>query len=227
MPEVKDYLNLVTPWHSTRPRFMATVATSVQPYVLLQRMLAQLPFDFDIDTAVGVQLDAVGVRVGRSRNILTPIPNVFFSFGIEGLGFGQGVWKGPFDATEGVTRLDDDHYRLLLRAKVAANAWDGTNEHLQTLLDQIFSAADPGLQTYLFSQDNQDGTFIIAISGKLPSALALAIITGGYVPIKPAGTRVSFVKTSVDSTPLFGFGVDNQYIGGFGRGAWGVPANGN
>ncbi|MGC7970039.1 DUF2612 domain-containing protein, partial [Salmonella enterica] len=72
-----------------------------------------LPFDFDLDQAIGVQLDAVGEWVGISRNITVPLAGVYFSFDIAGLGFDQGVWKGPFDPDTGLTTLDDDTYRLL------------------------------------------------------------------------------------------------------------------
>jgi hypothetical protein len=74
MTETVDYyLDRITPWHAGRPRFRSTVENAVAPLVGLQEFLAHLPQDFDLDDAIGVQLDAVGERVGRSRFIPVPI----------------------------------------------------------------------------------------------------------------------------------------------------------
>ena len=56
----------------------------------------------------------------------------------------------------------DDDYRLLLRARIAAQNWDGTNETLPGILAFAF----PGRTATL--TDHQDGTVSATLSGEAP-----------------------------------------------------------
>lgn len=252
MADPTDYTGLITSEHNQKPKFMATVTALAGSYADLINSLQSMPTVFDLDAAVGVQLDAVGLWVGITRNIDVPLTGVYFSLDTAGVGLDQGVWMGPFDPSTGVTALDDDTYRLLIRARIAANHWDGTLAGSAALLGIIFGAnvlypaivlADgtpvvvqgsvPGQliplvgytdqTTYVFIQDNGDMTITIGISGVLPSALFLALLSGGYIPIKPSGVHADYVATSSSGAPIFGFDVNNQYIGGLNTGAWGTP----
>jgi len=219
MATTDDYLDLITPYYRGKPVFTSTLTSVLDPFANLQVMLGQMPQDFDLDTAIGVQLDAVGQWVGRSRFIPTPIPNIWFSFDDALRGFDLGVWKGPYDSDSGVTRLDDETYRIFLRAKIAANQWDGRVETAQAAFNLVFSQS-PG--TYIFVIDNFDMTMTVGISGAIPSLLFIALLNQGFLPIKPEGVRINYAITTVNNTPVFGFDVDNQYIGGFDTGSWGV-----
>lgn len=138
MSELTDYTALITSEHRDKPRFMGTVGALVQPIVDQMNVLQSMPAKFDLDNAVGVQLDDVGLWVGVSRKIRIPLTGIYFSFDIAGLGFDQGIWKGPFDPDTGLTVLDDDTYRLVIRAKIGANHWDGTLESSAVILNSIF-----------------------------------------------------------------------------------------
>src|SRR5260363_29792 len=72
--------------------------------------------------------------------------------------FDQGVGKQPHDPTEGVTRRDDDTYRLLLKAKIRANHWDGAPDSMADMLNAIF-----GADTHVFVQDNGDMSITVGI----------------------------------------------------------------
>ncbi len=145
-----DYLARIAPEHSTKPRFVATVGLSVDPLARMQAALAALSGEFDLDAAVGPQLDAVGVRVGRSRLVPYPLQGLFFSFDDPVRGWDQGVWKGPYDVGTSIFRLDDDTYRRLLRAKILANTWDGTVEGEEAIYAAYFT--DPA--TLVFVSDD-------------------------------------------------------------------------
>ena len=219
MADLNDYTALITSEHRDMSRFMATIAAVVQPLVDQMNLLASMPGKFDLDAAVGAQLDDVGRWVGVSRRIRTPLTGIYFSFDIAGLGFDQGIWKGPFDPDTGLTVLDDDTYRLVIRAKIGANHWDGTLEQSAAILNSIF-----GANTHVFIEDHQDMSMTIGISGKVPSAVFLALLAGGYIPLKPEGVRVNYtIVTSVDGAPLFGFDMSGPYVAGFNVGAWGKP----
>lgn len=216
MADIKDYTGLITSEHNQKPKYMAVVESICQPMVDGINFLADLPLDFDLEQAIGVQLDAVGEWVGISRHIRIPLVGVYFSFDIAGIGFDQGVWKGPFDPDTGLTTLDDETYRLFIKAKIGANHWDGTLEGSAAILNSIFDSS-----THVFIEDHQDMSMTIGVSGKIPSPVFLALLSGGYIPIKPESVRVSIsVVTTVDGTPLFGFDMNNQYVAGFDTGAW-------
>lgn len=217
MADISDYIGLITTEHSDKPKFMAMVEAVVQPMLDALNASEGLPVDFDLDLAIGAQLDVVGLWVGISRNVNAPLSGVYFSLDVVGLGFDQGAWKGPFDPETGIISLDDDTYRTLIRAKIGANRWDGTLGQSKEILDLIFSG-----DTHVFIEDRQDMSIVLGISGEIPSAVFLALLTGGYIPIKPEGVRMSvYVVTSVSGAPIFGFDMNNEYVGGFDVGAWG------
>ncbi|WP_287497779.1 DUF2612 domain-containing protein [Pandoraea sp. CB10b_02] len=219
MADVTDYTGKITSEHADKPKFSAMVAAVAQCFVDAQNGLAAMPAAFDLDGAVGKQLDSVGLWVGVSRIVATPLTGVYFSFDTAGLGFDQGVWKGPFDPDAGVTSLDDDTYRLLIRARIGANHWDGTLAGTKAIFEQIFNG-----DTHVYLQDNQDMSITVGISGKVPSTLFLSLLSGGYIPIKPQAVRVSYyLVTSADGAPLFGFDMGNDYVAGFDAGAWAAP----
>lgn len=218
MADVSNYTSLITPEHASAPKFMAMVAAVAQCFVDQQDLLLSVPGEFDLDNAAGVQLDAVGLWVGIKRQVSTPLSGVYFSLDVAGLGFDQGVWQGPFDPSTGITSLDDDTYRLLIRAKIGANRWDGTLDSSAQILASIF-----GSGTQIFIQDNGDMSITIGIAGTPPSVLFLALLKGGYIPIKPEAVLVNFyLVTSQAGSPIFGFDVENQYVSGFDVGAWGT-----
>lgn len=213
-----EYVELITNQYSLSGNFVATVRALVQGSIDQSVAMADLVNHFSLDLAVGVQLDQVGLWVGFSRRVKVPIPSVFFSFDNAGLGFDLGVWQSPNDATTGLVFLDDATYRLMLRSKILANQFDGTNQRLQSLLQQLFA----GLGYSVFSQDNQDMSITIGIAGTVPTPLQLALLTSGLLIPKPEGVLLKYLITSVPGAPLFGFDLQNSSISGFDTGAWGV-----
>lgn len=220
MSTIDDYIGLITSEHADKPKFIAALTAITQGMVEAQTLLASIPALYDVDTAVGAQLDVVGQWVGISRKVLTPITGVYFSFDTADVGFDEGVWFGPFDAVEGVTSMDDETYRLIIGTKIAANQWDGSLAQAQTILASIFQTS-PG--TLMFVIDNFDMTMTLALSGVIPSSLFIALLTQGYMSLRPAAVDIKeIVVTSISGTAIFGFDSDTDYIAGFDTGTWGV-----
>ena len=224
-----DYLGLITSWHSDKPRFMNTVAVLTQPLVDAQDLLRQLTADFDLDTAVGVQLDQVGQWIGRTRYIEVPISGVFFSFNDGRVtagdsprtGFNQGIWLGKYQPTDAITAMDDETYRTVLKLQAIANHWDGTLASIADDMDRVF----PGIAIQDLG-DTPTGLMAmdVLIPGAFVSSLLLAILEQDF-PIKPSGVRVKFIETTVSTQPIFAFNVPYQeggLMGGFNEAAWGV-----
>ena len=208
---LSDYLGLIPSWNSQKPRFMNTVAALLQPLVDAQEMLEKLTADFDIDTAIGVQLDMVGQWVGRTRYVKQPIKGVFFTLyrpadvPVPPLrdGFNQGVWLGKYDTTDGIIALDDETYRTVLKLQAIANQWDGTLPSIAEPFDAVF----PGVVIQDLG-DTPDGLMAmdVLLYGHLVNSLLLAVLMQEFM-LKPAGVRCTFLESSVTSEPLFGFNV--------------------
>lgn len=219
MASIDDYLALVPSANAGQPNFMAMVRALVEPFVDIQNALAGLPDDFDIDEAVGPQLDAVGVRVGLSRDLTVPITGVYFALDTAGVGLDQGVILGPFDPIDGLISIDDETYRMFLRIKILANSWDGSFGELQTILGAI-----AGSGTFIFAQDNFDMSYTIGVSGIIPSALFVALLRQTNTWLRPMTISVNLILvTSVSGAPIFGLDVENEYVAGLDVGTWATP----
>jgi len=214
-----DYLNLITSEHRNKPKFVAALTAVLQPLVDEQARLDQIPPLFDFNTATGSRLDAVGLWIGRSRNVPVPITDVYFSFDTAGVGFDEGVWLGPFDPVTGLVSLPDDFYRLILGVKILLNRWDGTVPQAYEIWDTIFAGS--GFSMVII--DNQDMSMDFGLVGDTAPALTIALLLAGYLTPKPDGVRINdYLTPSVPTTPFFGFDVENDAISGFDVGSWGV-----
>jgi hypothetical protein len=212
------YLALITSEHNQRPKFMTMVQNVVQSFADDIFVLEQMPGLFDVDVAVGTQLDTVGQWVGVSRDIAVPLIGVYFSFDDASLGFDTGTWFSDFNPITGVVHLDNEAYRTLIRARIANNQWDGTIPGAYAVWDTVFA----GTGVSLLIQDLENMHMILALTGPVPNAVTLALFKGGYLSIKPAGVKIdAFLTPTVPNTPYFGFDVQNSSISGFDVGAWG------
>lgn len=218
MATASQYSALITSEHKGKPKFTAMVEAVAGCFADSNNVFRAIPPSFDLDTAVGDQLDVIGLWVGVSRLVTIPFA-VYFSFDTVGLGFDEGSIKGPFDSSEGVTSLDDSTYRTLIGAKIGANNWDGTLPSWQSVMNQVFF----GTGSYVFAVDNQDMSMDVYVAGSRPSAILVSLLKNGHLPLKPSGVRINgYTAASVVDSPMFGFDIQNQYIAGFETGAFGV-----
>lgn len=224
---MSKYTDLITNYHRGKPLFVDHVDLSTRPLIDTSTALQNLLTAFDIDSAVGVQLDVLGEWIGRTRIVSQPISGVYFSFDTDGLGWDQGVWQGPYDPDAGFTSLSDDTYRIVLKAKIAINSWDGQNDSLPAILETALDGS--GLKMQIV--DNQDMTISIWVFPEIDISLVsrelIAAIKQGYLTVKAAGVWAGDIQTPSILTPsvgssFFGFDMDNDYIAGFDFGAWGV-----
>lgn len=237
MVDISQYLSKITSEHASKPKFVAAVAASIQPLVDAQNVALSLQTLFDLDTAVGEQLDMTGQRIGLTRYITEPIPQIYFSWATPGSGWGQADWylDSFVQPPTQVVTLDDVHYRMLLKARVAANIWDGTISGAYAAWDIVF--AGTGYQILIQNvspkavpwfawndpiagwgeaawynglpavvSDNMH--VIMALVGPPLDALTKALFTGGYLGMKAAGVKIDYYAVQTESgVPLFGWGV--------------------
>lgn len=215
------YTSLITSEYNQQPNYMTTLQMTLQPIADNIAVMQSMPTLYDLDTAVGVQLDAVGAWVGVSRDISVPLTGVYFSLDTAGLGLDEGTWFSQFDPDSGLVVLPDEDYRTLIRARIARNQWDGSIPGAYAVWDALFAGQDIGI----LIQDLENMHMIMALTGSIPSAVTLALFRGGYLAMKPEAVHVdAYLTPSVPDTPYFGFDVENSAISGFDAGAWGLSS---
>lgn len=211
-----DYLNLITSEHRDKPNFTAMISLDVSTMVQVQELLMEMVIPlYDVDTAVGQQLDVIGIWVGFSRNVQVPLLGVFFEWDGSNpyVGWDYGIWQDE-DSPAAITILPDDVYRKFIKAKIAANHWDGTTDGAY----EVWSEAFPDIE--LLIQDGLDMSYKIAFVGGIVDALTAAVIIGGYLPLKPEGVRISEYLFPVNDGPLFAWDVENTFLAGWDDGSW-------
>lgn len=212
------YEGLITSEHRDKPRFMAVVGLLAGAPREINYSIVKQVTDFDLDGAVGAQLDVIGLWVGISRRLRVPLTNVYFSWDSTPLlGWDSGVWQGPFDPSTGLASLGDDDYRRVLRIKIAANYWDGTLGGAEAIWSSIFTGGQR-----LVLQDNQDMSMVVGFVGPPLNAVQQALLTGGYFPLKPGGVRINYYAIPPNEGPLFAWDADGGNLAGWDSGSWSI-----
>lgn len=218
LDHVEVGVSRVATQYSAATRFLAYIRALLTASAELEAVLQLIAQQADIDIAEGVNLDVLGEIVGLSRKVSVPL-DIYFAFDYGGAGFDEGFWKGPYDPTDGLVSLDDTTYRTMIRAKIEANKWDGTNDGLGGIYESILT----GSGTTAFVVDNQDMSIDLYLFGKDPSKAIAALLRNGYFPIKPGGVRINkYLKPSVANQPLFGFDTQSSYVAGFDTGVFAI-----
>lgn len=186
MPNIDRYLSLITSQHQNKPKFKAWLSAPLAMLESCSEVAENLYTHFDLDTATGKQLDIMGQVVGVGRRV----------------DFQPGDGSSP--------RLDDDTYRIVLKAKIIKNQWKGTLPELYDIWETLFSDA------FIVLQDNQDMSIDALIIG-LFSDLQRDLITHGYIIPKPLGVRINYIYSE---NPFFSYGLSNRDFKGYGEGYW-------
>lgn len=161
---------------------------------------------FDVDTAIGAQLDVIGKYVGVNRNIGTPVTKPYFGFydntatvknpngftdstnpAINAVGI---FFQSYFIGSEN-TALNDEAYRLVIKLQIILNQNDGTLASIQTYLHNFL----PGVVSLT---DNADMTLTYTLSSVTPVDPS---VLQKFLP-KPAGVGVNFIYFTATASPL-------------------------
>ena len=182
------YLARLTHLYSSpnAPKLNALLYVLLKKFDDVSQCMVQLDTAIDLDSAVGAQLDQLGTTVGASRTV----------------GFQPSGGLSPV--------LTDEAYRILIKAKIAQNQWDGTIDSLYGIWQTLF----PGGTIVI--EDNQNMTANIVLTGTFTSILQ-DLISNGYIVPRPEGVLYTYQFTTL---PAFGFGSSPGFIAGFGEGHW-------
>lgn len=183
---VSYYLDLLTSEYSSADVFKQWLQTPLNILNDISNCLVDIEGAFDLDVAVGVQLDVLGQIVGVSRVV-------------------------PFQPSFSISPiLDDVTYRLLIRATIANNQWDGKIGSLYPLWSQLFAGG------YIIIQDNQNMSANIILTGTFTSIIQ-DLITNDMIVPRPEGVKYNYF---VGGLPFFGFDRDDAFVAGWDTGKW-------
>jgi hypothetical protein len=211
------YLDLITSEHNQKVKYTDTVALSVEPYIGLAELSADLPGLFDLDYSQGEQEDFVGEWIGKSRWI--ELATTFFSWDLEKIGWDHASWKGPFDTGGYLQRLDDFHYRLLLYSTIIVNHWDGSITQAYRAWDTLFEYT--GLRVVI--QDYGNMTMMYGLLWDYrPDTILLSLFVTGEMDLKPEGIElIAYIFQYAPGEPLFAFDAESSSVHGWDAGFWG------
>lgn len=154
-----DYLELsrsrYTEQFKDKPVFDAYIKIFIDEITELRDVLKDIKTLRDIDTATGVQLDVIGEIVGQPRVLVdfTLFPYFGFEGSLEGQTFGTyydsaigGFWKSIADKEGEDFTVDDDTYRFLIRARIAANIANSTPQGVMDAVNFILGRTDTEIE---------------------------------------------------------------------------------
>jgi len=207
---LNPYLSLITSEHQL-PIFLQVVNMLTEGFwqnSVLMNSMSQL---FNIQTAVGDQLDKLGEWIGIGRIVTIPLTGATFSFDTSGLGFDEGYWDNSFSGSTN-SILDDSTYRRILLARIALNNWDGTINSAVAALSIAFP------NNSVFIQDNQNMTMNVYFSG-IMNPIDIALLTNHYFDFRPAG--VNLLNYYYAAPKIFSWGMmETSALGGWGESSW-------
>ena len=150
------YRRLITSQYQLAPKFLAwltaALTAALTPLDDATTCYATLRAGFDLDTALGAQLDTLGATVGAARRL-------------------------PYQPEDGLDPvLDDATYRIFIKARIAQNHWNGTITSLQEIWTSLF----PGGSIVL--TDSQNMTATVLLSGVFTALVKSLIVNGYIVP---------------------------------------------
>jgi hypothetical protein len=188
------YLNLITSEHNQKPNFMAMVGVVTGAIADVNNGIQAIQPAFDLDQAIGAQLDILGLWIGQSRVISDILILGFFGFAddVAALPFGEfsnpsigGVFYEFGSSFAGSTVLSDADYLTILRARIVRNQSDGTLEAIENALQFIFgvncSVAD-------------NGTMNLAITVSSPiTPTDQALLSNLDILPRPAGVEIGSI----------------------------------
>lgn len=186
-----DYTTLITSQHRDKPKFAALVDLVANGVGEIGEAIQSLPRAFDLDHALGKQLDIVGQWAGQSRTVTDVLIVGFFGFeenivaepfGEEGNASIGGRFYEEGEPFSGTSVLGDPEYRTILRAKIVRNHYRGTAEEISRALEFIFGShayiRDPGtmsLEVVVNSDISLVGQSLLTNFDLLPRPVGVSI----------------------------------------------------
>lgn len=216
MSNTNQYTDLIAGAHRNKERFTEWIFTITEPLSKAREKLIEMQALFDVETAVGVQLDAVGARVGVSRILPTKLVGVYFALDdVGGVGLDLGLWKGRFDPDDGLISLDDPTYRAVIKSKILMNHWNGTNESLPAFVSRMLGFF--GVSGKVIDiQDLKTMHVVINLGPEKTPRVVYELLSRRIIDVVAAGVALKIT----DDLPWFSLDFDTESVQGLDDGYW-------
>lgn len=182
-----SFSDLITLEHQNSPKFVKTVKISTAGYQGLINLCHKAYKLYDLDTATGVQLDAVGEWIGQPRVVRLYLFK-YFSWDTYNLGWDEAPWWEEGQPRFIIYTMPDKFYRRMLKNRILVNHFDGTLPCAVRILRDALSDEKKKLDITV-KEDVMDVTF--KITGGI-SKMNKMILHSGLIEINPGGVFVNY-----------------------------------
>lgn len=242
MQNLDYYKRLVSSEYRHSPRFTAMVQKLLSYGLEIDDSINNMIVAFEVDNASTAQLDILGQIVGVSRqlnfeisvasisDVICPSPAEMASGKVYPIIYtptpdklaSTPMLTGYPPAEMGVDNLlDDEVFRLMIKARIIQNTWKGTIGELYDLWDAVM-----GANKKLSIEDLQDMSYNIVLQGDY-TQLEEELIIHAYVIPKPEGVRINVLTfVSTDGLPLFSYDYNTMRYSGY-ESHWAEAEKGN
>lgn len=198
------YVTLLIMQYAVKPKAQATISTLVDA-IVANGIISQVQEGFDIDTAVGAQLDILGEYVNAQRTIYgLDVSKTYFQVRYAAdpppptetqNGFAPYTapdtpwfWLRPSDLDSPVEVLTDGQMRQLIAYLAAVESLDFTVENIDDLFETFFGS-------YVTWTDNMDMTMTVTHSNSTDPGTLFEIVKYIKALPRPAGVALTVVET--------------------------------
>lgn len=191
---IEEYKNLAIIQYRDKPTFDAILTSLLEQFEKVYTLYSSFDDAYDVDKAVGVQLDILGKIVGISRIVPSVLLKKYFGFsGTFNAGtFGKAIFKSGNEAVLSDTKLNDSDYRFLIKAKVIRNFTYCSISKPDTLNMQ--KAIDFLFNNKGWIKNNYNMTFDLYVSSVFDLDKIALIQAMDLFPL-PKGTRINQIIT--------------------------------
>lgn len=194
-----------------KPKANSTVKTISDEVSKVYQSAVDMGDILNIDTARGYALDLVGYHVGVNRSLASFIPRKFFGFAKTGqLGFNEGKFYRYGESTGESTRLGDEDFRFMIKAKILKNYQIGAIEDITNSISFLF-----GRDARII--DNYDMTMTAIIPSTVMTPFKKYAIENLDILVRPVGVMYKYVI--IEPAKYFGF-YEDRYASGFDEGVF-------
>lgn len=207
------YSNLLIKQYWEKPKAKAHVELVVGKFEKIYNLFNDFQNQYDLDKAMGVQLDTIGKIVGLSRIVPYGLPKIFFGFSnnTSNKGFSDrfdntrqsAPFYNKFEIAYSDLELNDYDYRFFLKIKIAKNNASAfmVSDDMVSIQDVIMTA----FENRAYISDHYDMSMILYVSPTFSTDRLDLIIKMNLLP-KPMGVRYDIVFAE----PLKTFGFSNN-----------------
>jgi uncharacterized protein DUF2612 len=188
------YAALITSEHNQKPNFMSMVSVVTGAIGDVTEGIRSIEAGFNLNDAIGAQLDILGLWIGQSRVIAGVLVPGFFGFtdDPEAEPFGElsnpaigGKWFNLGDTASGNTVLSDPDYLTVLKARIVRNQSNGTLSAIENALAFIFGVPCSVI-------DNGTLSLVIDVKGEI-TPTQQALLTSLDILPRPSGISIEAI----------------------------------